>query len=55
MHTVLDIIHATDRISRHISGVQASGEGHPELSPEEQAESIIAKNRVSRNTGEWRC
>ncbi len=55
MHTVLDIIHATDRISRHIAGVHASGESAPELSPEEQAESIIAKNRVSRRDPRMGC
>lgn len=46
MHTVLDIIHATDSVSKHIADAQADDNG-PQLSPKEKAEAIIAKNRVS--------
>ncbi|KAK4096371.1 hypothetical protein N658DRAFT_458804 [Parathielavia hyrcaniae] len=46
MHTVLDIIHATDRVSRHIADAQAGRVSGSSLSPEELADSIIAKNRA---------
>ncbi|KAM0276435.1 hypothetical protein ACHAQH_006740 [Verticillium albo-atrum] len=46
MRNVLDIIHATDKVSHQIRDAYAHGETSPQLSPKEQAESIIAKNRV---------
>lgn len=51
MHTVLDIIHATDRVSRHIADAQAGADNGSSLSPKELADSIIAKNRVSKKGG----
>ncbi|KAK0618937.1 hypothetical protein B0T14DRAFT_478794 [Immersiella caudata] len=45
MHTIHDILHATDAVSRRISEADASPDAAPELSPKERADSIIAKNR----------
>ncbi|KAL9944639.1 hypothetical protein D7B24_005413 [Verticillium nonalfalfae] len=46
MHTVLDIIHAADKVSNHIGDAHARSGSAPDLSPKEHVESIIAKNRV---------
>ncbi|KAK3326667.1 hypothetical protein B0H66DRAFT_589231 [Apodospora peruviana] len=46
MNTIHDIIHATDRVSQQIADAEAGGDNGPTLSPDELADSIIAKNRV---------
>lgn len=46
MHTVLDIIHATDSVSQRVADAYEKDGILPQLSPKEKAESIIAKNRV---------
>ncbi|KAM0552602.1 hypothetical protein ACHAPJ_007699 [Fusarium lateritium] len=46
MRTVLDIIHATESVSQRVTDTQAAYDDGPQLSPKQQAESIIAKNRV---------
>jgi len=47
MHSVHDILHATDHVSKKIANAHANGNhGAPALSPKEEAASIIAKNRV---------
>ncbi|PNH77288.1 hypothetical protein VD0001_g364 [Verticillium dahliae] len=46
MHTVLDIIHAANKVSDHIEDAHARSGSAPDLSPKEHVESIIAKNRV---------
>jgi hypothetical protein len=46
MHTILDVIHATDSVSKQVADAHADGVDGPQLTPKEQAESIMAKNRV---------
>jgi hypothetical protein len=46
MHTILDVIHATNSVSKQIADAHANGVDGPQLTPKEQAESIIAKSRV---------
>ncbi|KAG7420721.1 hypothetical protein Forpe1208_v001787 [Fusarium oxysporum f. sp. rapae] len=46
MRTIIDIIHATDRVSQRVTDTQNAYDDGPQLSPKQQAESIIAKNRV---------
>jgi hypothetical protein len=46
MHTILDVIHATNSVSKQIADAHADGVDGPQLTPKEQAASIIAKSRV---------
>jgi hypothetical protein len=46
MHTILDVIHATNSVSKQIADAHANDVDGPQLTPKEQAESIIAKSRV---------
>ncbi|KAF5246293.1 hypothetical protein FAUST_1410 [Fusarium austroamericanum] len=46
MRTVLDIIHATESVSQRVTDAQNSDDDGPQLSPKQQAESMIAKKRV---------
>ncbi|KAL6904147.1 hypothetical protein GGI43DRAFT_432774 [Trichoderma evansii] len=46
MHTVLDVIHATNCVSQKIAEAHADDVERLELTPKEQAESMIAKSRV---------
>lgn len=46
MHTVHDVIHATESVSQQVTDASSYDDG-PQLSPEQQAESIAAKTRVS--------
>ncbi|KAM0360486.1 hypothetical protein ACHAP4_002567 [Fusarium culmorum] len=45
MHTVLDVIHATESVSQQVTDTRSNDDG-PQLSPAQQAESIAAKTRV---------
>ncbi|QPC73234.1 hypothetical protein HYE68_003986 [Fusarium pseudograminearum] len=45
MHTVHDVIHATESVSQQVTDARSKNDG-PQLSPEQQAESIVAKTRV---------
>ncbi|KAK6705305.1 hypothetical protein SNK05_009199 [Fusarium graminearum] len=45
MHTVHDVIHATESVSQQVTDASSYDDG-PQLSPKQQAESIAAKTRV---------